>query len=231
MIGVGSFGRVVVQPGFVAGLARLRQREKLPYLCSGDGIEGAHATRGTVGTHHQEVSIQKGRPLVGDSHGLFTSIAKSNGKLSSPGPQTDQLLIGSKKDSSWTLAIARPVGQAASGRWVITVQLVTPDLLPGLGFQGHHTIGGRYVHHAIDHQWCGFGTTGQGAGRGIFTQPVGPDQLQVSHVGGVDLVQGRIAGTGKVAVEHGPFPGTGLGLRDGTRKAHKHGQSKPRHLT
>ncbi len=116
----------------------------------------------------------------------------------------EETVTGAEEDTSGIVLVARPVRDAARGTARVAV-FEGPDDFAGFGFERHERLVRRCdIHHAVDDERrclalpspaTGSGRGGGGGGPAIE----GPGLGQLRGIGGVDLREGGVAGTARVA--------------------------------
>ena len=167
------------------------------------GAEGARAQDQGVLVDHRD-------PGVGDAQRRLAPVAEREVALARVRVQGDDLRQAGEVDAGLVGVGGRPVGDAAERRQPLG-QLVPPDLLAGLGPQGHDPVPRREVHDAVDHDRRHL-LEELGRARPLDEpvlgmEPVRPDLLERADVRGVDLVEGRVARPREVPVVGRPVGG------------------------
>ena len=245
----------LVAPGLAAEVALGGQGRELPAQGAGRRVEGPRPGPGRlppaarlvqVGrdvalsrpegarAQYQGVVVDHRHPGVGNAHRRLAPVAERGVELAGRRLQGHDLRQAREVDAGLVGVGGRPVGDAAERRQPLG-QLVPPDLLAGLGPQGHHPVARREVHHAVHddgrHLLEELGRTGPLDEPVLGMEPVRPDLLERGDVRRVDLVEGRVAGAGEVPVVGRPVGG-GAPLRllgqDRRRRRGRRGQ-QPHH--
>jgi hypothetical protein len=146
--------------------------------------------------------------------------------------ERDEFARAREEDSRRNAAVTGPIGDSPKRREAIG-KFIAPDLLAGFGLERNDAITRRHIHDPIDDDrrdlmedfggaggavHCGDGNTGRGP------QAIGPDLLQLSDVGGVDLGQRGVTRAREIAVVGGPvgIRTSRSGLLGQSGKANRH---------
>ena len=188
-------------------LARLRDGEETPHSFAGVGLEGgekaAHADVAARGACHDHVLHHKrrGRAAVVLLVEPLDDVGLPE-RLSGEAMEGDQPhVIGRGVDAVAQYRHAA-VGSLALATAFRLRTLVVPDRSPGPRVERKDLVGARDVHHPVHHD-----------GRQLQHRVVNredPLELEVLHVGGVDLVEAAVPVTADRAVVGEPVVGVGM---------------------
>jgi len=203
----------VLRPGVVTGLARPRDRVKIPNRRARTRIVSARVARfpgsrlfGNICADEDEV-LENGRWRVVGHHQVdFALFTEARVDLAGLGVEREHSFTGSKDDARRIGAIARPIGDAAS-RWTARRQLIAPDFLARFGLERDHTLAAGQIHDAAhyDGRHLREGEADQRLSHLFFgSEAILPSELEIRDVRRSYLREWRIARARWIVRVHGP---------------------------